>query len=100
MEILDNFNDPSNSFPQDLASLYNRLTTLHRQNSTKWAQRARLLWVNCGDINSGFFHNSVRIHNHYKSIPHISDLNGNVFTNQQDISKNFVNFLLIFGLIL
>lgn len=48
--------------------------------------------VNCGDTNSSFFHNLVRIRNHYNSIPHISDLSGNVFTNQHDISKTFVNF--------
>ncbi|XP_039116586.1 uncharacterized protein LOC120252479 [Dioscorea cayenensis subsp. rotundata] len=31
--------------PQSLSIMYNNLSALHRQNNTKWAQRARLMWV-------------------------------------------------------
>lgn len=76
----------------DLTIFYNRLSALHRQNSTKWAQRARLMWVQCGDNSTSFFHIFVRFCSHYNSISHISDLNGSVFTDQHEISQVFTNY--------
>lgn len=51
----DGLSDNSVFSPQDLTVLYNRLSILHRQNTNKWAQRVRHMWVQCGDNNSSFF---------------------------------------------
>lgn len=51
-DILDN----SQTYdPSHLRALHNRHNALLRQNSLKWAQRARLMWVQNGDLNSSFF---------------------------------------------
>lgn len=44
--------------------LYNRHKALLHQNSLKWAQLSRLMWVQNGDFKSSFFHNSASIHRH------------------------------------
>lgn len=100
LEILDveNFDVESVSdVHQDLSALYNKLSALQRQNSLKLAQRARLLWVQCGDNNSSFFHNSVRFRNHHNNISIICDSNGACISNRFGIVQVFVLFSLIFG---
>lgn len=51
-DILDN----SQTYdPSHLRALHNRHNAILRQNSLKWAQHARLMWVQNGDLNSSFF---------------------------------------------
>lgn len=76
----------------NLSSLYNNLEDLHHQNSSKWAQRARLIWVQCGDQNTSFFHNSIRLRNHQNSISLIYYSNLNYFTDRKDINRIFCEF--------
>lgn len=75
-----------------LYPLYNKLAALQRQNSIKWAQRARLMWVLCGDQNTSLFHNSIRSRNHQNSIPFITDSNGIGLLNSKDIENAFCDF--------
>lgn len=57
-DVLSNSEDHSNIA---LTTLYNRYAALQRQNSIKWAQRPRMLWVHDGDLNTSFFYNSIHI---------------------------------------
>lgn len=91
-EARDQLNGSIDNSSDNLYSLYNKLAALHRQNYSKWAQRARLLWVHCGDLNTNFFHNSIRIRNHHNSISLINDPNGVCFTDRMDIDKIFCDF--------
>lgn len=95
MDILDAENidaESDSGTHHDLTSLYNKLSALQCQNSLKWAQRARLVWVQCGDNNSSFFHNSVRFHNHQNNISLICDSNRICFYDQFGIEQVFCSF--------
>lgn len=91
-ESKDSSGDGMDMSPQYLTILYNKLSPLHRQNNTKWAQRVRLLWVQNGDNNSSFFFNSVHFRNHYNSITNILDLNSVIHTDHMGITCTFVSF--------
>lgn len=91
-EFKDGLDEGMDMSPQSLTILYNQLSALHRQNDTKWAQRARLQWVQNGDNNSSFFFNSVRFRNHFKSITNILDLNGVTHTDHMGITSSFVRY--------
>ncbi|XP_039144058.1 uncharacterized protein LOC120281255 [Dioscorea cayenensis subsp. rotundata] len=93
-EALEGLNGNITYVDNALSPLYNRLTALHRQNSTKWAQRARQLWVLKGDLNTNFFHNSIHCRNHVNSIPLITNDAGVVVTDQKGIEKVFSNFYM------
>lgn len=99
VEDLEDLNGSCTVTLSGLAALYNKMTALQRQNSTKWAQRARLQWIQCGDYNTSFFHNNVRIRNHVNSIIQITNSNGICFTDRIGIESTFINFFLICGLI-
>lgn len=58
------------------------------------------MWVLNRDNNSSFIHNSIRFHNHYNTISHISDFDGNISTQWEGIEQIFVNFFLDYGRIL
>ncbi|XP_039135720.1 uncharacterized protein LOC120273142 [Dioscorea cayenensis subsp. rotundata] len=75
-----------------LRSLRNRLTALLRQNSIFWAQRARMQWINQGDVNSAFFHRVVRARQVKSKIHSLRDNNGNIFTLHDDIENEFLSF--------
>lgn len=92
VEITEDINRMDTINYSSLNALYNKFSTLQRQNSMKWAQRARLLLVQSGDYNTSFFHNSIRIRNHVISIMHISDYNCNCFTDRFGIESIFINF--------
>lgn len=83
--------NPNSDISRELRDLYNRHKGLLRQNVLKWAQRSRLMWVKNGDVNSKFFHDSARIHNHRNRISHIIDANGYAFTDKVQIEKCFLD---------
>lgn len=75
----------------DLGLLYNKFNALLRQNSTRWAQRAKLKWPHNGDLNTSFFYNSVRIHRHTNYISHIMDEQDLTLRDRDHIESAFVN---------
>lgn len=64
-----------------LSEWYSRYVSLQKQNSTRWAQRAHMDWLNNGDHNTTFFHNTIRLRSHCNSITQILDTNGNYVTD-------------------
>lgn len=92
LELLDSASPANPEIHNSLVSLYNKFSALQRQSACKWAQRARLQWVQDGDHNTGFFHNCVRFRKHVNSISHILDANGNVCFGHQGIEQVFVDF--------
>lgn len=91
-EALETMNDTDSNSSIILYPLYNKLVALQRQNSFKWAQWARLMWVQSGDQNTSFFHNIICIRNHQNTISFITDSNGTCFTDHNDIEKVFCDF--------
>ncbi|KAJ0975331.1 hypothetical protein J5N97_017296 [Dioscorea zingiberensis] len=75
-----------------LRGLYNKHQALLRQNSIKWAQRARLMWLKHGDYNTSFFHNQAQIRGHKNKISAITNEQDQILTDQQDIGREFINF--------
>lgn len=92
LELLDSASPANPEIHNSLVSLYNKFSALQRQSACKWAQWARLQWVQDGDHNTGFFHNCVRFRKHVNSISHILDANGNVCFGHQGIEQVFVDF--------
>lgn len=70
-ETVDVVDTNRENFEVNLDAIYSRFTSLQRQQSLKWAERARLIWVHNGDFNSTFFHNTISICNHHNNISHI-----------------------------
>lgn len=86
---LSDLNDISQS---RLLDQYSKLSAIQRQCSIKWAQRAKILWVNDGDRNTRFFHSVFRTRSHNNYISQIQDLNGNTFCVPADIESAFIDF--------
>lgn len=45
-----------------------------------------------GDSNTRHFHNTVKVHQHKNRVRELKDISGNIFSNQIDIEKCFLNF--------
>lgn len=77
---------------ENYRTLRNNYNALLRQNSISWAQRALLMWVQDGDRNSRFFHNSARIHNHNNRISSIINEEGLMLVDPDHIEDAFITF--------
>lgn len=75
-----------------LRALHNRYNALSKQQSIFWGQHAKLLWMNKVDLNSRYFHNSVKIRHHKNLVRSIQDTYGNTFIDQAGIENSFSNF--------
>lgn len=75
-----------------LISLYKKISALQRQNTIKWAQRSRIFWAHNGYCNTFLFHNFVRMQNHFNTITHISDSNGNIFYDRPNFERVFIEY--------
>ncbi|XP_039119691.1 uncharacterized protein LOC120255989 [Dioscorea cayenensis subsp. rotundata] len=77
--------------PVSFRELQNRYRALLRQYHSRWAQKSRLNWVMSGDMNSAFFHRSVRVRRHHNSISSISDNKGGCFNVPEQIEQVFLD---------
>lgn len=73
LKNLDSSSNPVSLDHRCLRSLNNRHSALLKQNNIRWAQRALMLWLNKGDLNSKFFHNMGRVRSHRNKISEIKD---------------------------
>lgn len=92
LENLDSSSNPVSLDHRCLRSLNNRHSALLKQNNIRWAQRALMLWLNKGDLNSKFFHNMGRVRSHRNKISEIKDTLGNPFCDQASIENCFEFF--------
>lgn len=72
-------------------ALQHKYRALLRQNHCRWAQRSRLNWIIDGDMNSTFFHKSVRIRRHNNLISSLLDSEGNLVSDLSQINETFIN---------
>lgn len=76
----------------NLSDLYSKYSDLQSQNASRWAQRSHLNWLLNGDQNTAFFHNMVRVRNHFNSINSVIDSNGSCCSDRNDIEDAFFQF--------
>jgi hypothetical protein len=71
--------EQSSDFPRFtiLAEIREELCEAHREEETYWRTRSRDQWMNEGDKNSQFFHNSVKARRGKQRIDYLLDVNGN-----------------------
>ncbi|KAJ0972346.1 hypothetical protein J5N97_020305 [Dioscorea zingiberensis] len=75
-----------------LRGMYNKHTTLLRQNLLRWAQRARLLWLKNGDYNTKFFQQHAKVRGHRNKISAITDDHGVIHSDRSKIESVFAEF--------
>ncbi|KAJ0963505.1 hypothetical protein J5N97_028627 [Dioscorea zingiberensis] len=92
LEILEGSSNYSDIESIALRSLYNKHNALLRHNSIRWAQRAKLLWLNNGDYNTKFFQKHAKVRGHRNKISGIIDDFGILQTEHQNIGKVFCDF--------
>lgn len=69
----------------------NYLKTLDQQ-CNYWRQRAKIFWLKGGDINSRFFHNSVKNRRRNNRIIKLKDSTGKWLTNKDDLGALMLNY--------
>lgn len=79
LEGIDNSLDDNDSINFNV--LYNKHKALLRQNAKKWSQRAKINWIQNGDLKTSYFHKCARVRKHFNYISHIVDNHGNIFTD-------------------
>lgn len=70
------------------------------RTSSDGLSKLNLLWVHDDDHNTISFHNSVHTQNHHTNISHISDHNGNLYSDRAGVEHAFLLFILTYGLVL
>lgn len=73
-------------------SLINQMEEAWNKEGRYWWQRSRILWLQCGDRNSKFFHNSVIQRRQRNKVLRLKDVNGEWLEEQGDINKAFSDF--------
>ncbi|OMO52011.1 reverse transcriptase [Corchorus capsularis] len=66
-----------------------QLQHLWREEEIYWHQRARVSWLNCGDKNTQFFHQSTLQRRQYNKILRIKDDNGDWIDKEEVILEKF-----------
>lgn len=77
---------------QACRSLENRLAALLRKEEVFWLQRSRVSWMREGDKNTNFFHKVASGRKKRNHIAKIEDEFGNVFPEEEDIQRVFVDY--------
>lgn len=55
-------------------------------------QKRKLMWLKDGDLNTQFYHASIRMRQCHNKIHSITDQNGKMFTDPSDIADSFVDY--------
>ncbi|KAJ0963753.1 hypothetical protein J5N97_028875 [Dioscorea zingiberensis] len=75
-----------------LRGLYNKHSALLRQNTLRWAQRAKLFWLKHGDYSSTFFHRQAKVRGHRNKVSALRNDQGILLTDQEAISQAFSDY--------
>jgi hypothetical protein len=70
----------------------NMINNLLELEDIFWKQRAKRNWYNMGDRNTQYFHAWASQRKRLNHIGSIADLEGNIWTEQQDIGRAFTHF--------
>lgn len=92
LEVTETSNKPLDGSSLALISLCSRHSTLLKQNSIRWEQRARLMWLKNGDMNTNFFRKHACIRNHKNRIFTIMNDTGIIHIDNLNIGNCFIDF--------
>ncbi|KAJ0968806.1 hypothetical protein J5N97_021683 [Dioscorea zingiberensis] len=92
LEALESTLEYSDLTSIELRGLYNKHNSLLKQNTLKWAQRAKLLRIKHGDYNSTFFHKHARVRGHKNRVSALITDYGATLTDQISIGQAFSDF--------
>ena len=73
-------------------NLQDQWEELSSREEMYWRQKSRELWLQDGDRNTKFFHNSAKQKRTNNTIFHIKDASGNLLTNENLIRSEGLNF--------
>ena len=68
------------------------LNEAYRAEEAFWKQRSRLLWLQLGDRNSGFFHAATKNRKRANAFTVLEDTDGNMVYKEEDIAKTVVEY--------
>ncbi|XP_026398770.1 uncharacterized protein LOC113294598 [Papaver somniferum] len=86
------------SDPNDINMLNNLVTARGKYDmaannyNTFLGDKARINWIQDGDVNSKFFHTSIKLRQAQNSISEIEDYTGNLITDQNGISNVLIDY--------
>ena len=76
--------EQSSGFPRNdvVWALKNDLCKANQDEETFWSQKSRAKWMHCGDMNTPFFHASVKDNRGKQCIEQLFDINGNLHKDE------------------
>jgi hypothetical protein len=73
-------------------SLMAQIETREKQEEILWRQKSRIQWLQEGERNTKFFHNSMIQRRHQNIIVSLKDQQGNKVNNHQDIQSELLQY--------
>lgn len=73
-----------------MRALDERMDELDKREEVVWKQTSKQDWLSHGDKNSKFFHTKAKKREARNNIDHIYDAAGNIFEEEEQITKVFV----------
>ncbi|XP_026459416.1 uncharacterized protein LOC113360082 [Papaver somniferum] len=93
-ETLKSDNDPSNiSLLNNLVTARGKCDIAAQNYNTFLREKARINWIQDGDVNSKFFHTRIKLRKAQNSISEIEDSSGNIITDQTGISNVLIDYV-------
>jgi len=84
----------SHELVEEQVSLMAQITTRDKHKEILWRQKSRILWLQKGERNSKFFHNSMIQWRHQNIIVSLKDQQGNKLSNHQDIQSKVLQYYI------
>jgi hypothetical protein len=84
----------SQELVEEEVSLMAQIETRDKHEEILWRQKSRVLWLQEGERNSKFFHNSMIQRRHQNIIISLKDQQGNKLSNHQDIQSELLQYYI------
>ena len=75
-----------------IATIEKELNDAYAKEEEYWKQRSRLLWLNLGDRNTGFFHATARNRKRANAFSVIEDSEGKMVYQEEEISQVIISY--------